>query len=296
MGETAIAALILLRLLDGVFIGGEYTAANPLAMEYSPKDKRGLYAAFIHIGYPVALVCTSLLTALMLNVAPAGDAGSAYAVWGWRIPFVIGALLACGLFVYYYLFVPESELWRSSKKCAAPLKELFSGADLRRLAQLFVVMSGAWLTLNATVGAFPGVINTVLGVKSSDVNIGVLIGAAISAPLYPLIGLLSQRIGRRATIAAIGLLNLVPASALYYVLVAGAYRDPTTSMALVALIVVLTLPIWAVHTPYLAESFRTEIRSSGHAGPSQANAIRIHPDRTSWAGRASAEPRRARWT
>jgi MFS family permease len=263
-GEAAIAALILLRLLDGVFIGGEYTAANPLAMEYSPKDKRGLYAAFIHVGYPVALVCTSLLAAFMLNVAPAGDAGSAYAVWGWRIPFVIGALLASGLFAYYYLFVPESELWRSSKKCGAPLKELFSGADLRRLAQLFVVMSGAWLTLNATVGALPGVINTVLGVKSSDVNTGVLIGAAISAPLYPLIGLLSQRIGRRATIAAIGLLNLVPASALYYVLVAGAYRDSTTLIGLVALIEVLTLPIWAVHTPYLAESFRTEIRSSGY--------------------------------
>jgi MFS family permease len=263
-GDIAIAALIILRLLDGIFIGGEYTAANPLAMEYSPKEKRGLYAAFIHIGYPAALVCISLLSAFMLKVAPSGDAGSAYAVWGWRIPFVIGALLAGALFVYYYLLVPESELWHASKKSAAPLKELFSGSDLRRLGQLFVVMSGAWLTLNATVGALPGVINTVLGVKSSDVNTGMMIGAAISAPLYPLIGLLSQRIGRRPTIAVIGFLNLVPACALYYVLVAGAYRDSVSLVGLVALIVVLSLPIWAVHTPYLAESFRTEIRSSGY--------------------------------
>jgi hypothetical protein len=45
---------------------------------------------------------------------------------------------------------------------------------------------------------------------------------------------------------------------------AGAYRDPTSLVALVASIVVLSLPIWAVHTPYLAESFRTEIRSSGY--------------------------------
>ena len=72
-------------------------------------------------------------------------------------------------------------------------------------------------------------INTVLGVKSSDVNTGILIGAAISVPLYPLIGLLSQKIGRRPTIAVIGLLNLMPASALYYVLVAGAYRDSASS-------------------------------------------------------------------
>jgi MFS family permease len=233
-------------------------------MEYSPKEKRGLYAAFIHIGYPAALICISLLEALMLTVAPGGDAGSAYAVWGWRIPFVIGALLAGALFVYYYLLVPESELWRASKKSTAPLKELFSGSDLRRLGQLFVVMSGAWLTLNATVGALPGVINTFLGVKSSDVNTGILIGAAISAALYPLYGLLSQKIGRRPTIAIIGCLNLVPASALYYILVAGAYHDPVTLVGLVALIVVLSFPIWAVHTPYLTENFRTGIRSSGY--------------------------------
>jgi sugar transport protein len=114
------------------------------------------------------------------------------------------------------------------------------------------------------VGAFPGVINTVLGVESSGVNTGILIGAAISAAIYPLIGLLSQKFGRRPTIAVIGLVNLAPACALYYMLVAGAYRDPTSLVVLIASIVVLSLPIWAVHTPYLAESFRTEIRSSGY--------------------------------
>ena len=262
-GAAAIGVLVALRLLDGIFIGGEYTAANPLAMEYSPKEKRGLYAALIHIGYPAALVCISLLAALMLKVAP-GGADSAYAIWGWRIPFVIGALLAGALFIYYYRLVPESELWRSANKATAPLNQLFSGADLRRLGQLFVVMTGAWLTLNATVGALPGVINTILGVKSSGVNTGILIGAVIAAAVYPLIGQLSQKFGRRPTITAIGILSLVPASALYYVLIAAAYRNPMGLVVLVALIELLSLPIWAVHTPYLAESFRTGIRSSGY--------------------------------
>jgi MFS family permease len=263
-GNGAIAVLIVLRLLDGVFIGGEYTAANPLAMEYSPKEKRGLYAALIHIGYPAALVSVSLLSALMLKLAPAGDATSAYAVWGWRIPFVIGALLAAALFGYYFFKVPESELWRSSKKSAAPVRELFSGADLQRLVQLFIVMNGAWLTLNATVGALPGVINTILGVTSSDVNTGILIGAAIAIPLFPMIGVLSQRIGRRPAIIFFGALNLVAASPLYYILVAGGYRHSTGLIGLVALVVVLSIPVWAVLTPYLAESFRTSIRSCGY--------------------------------
>src|ERR1700733_14616662 len=104
------AGVLLLRLLDGIFVGGEYTAANPMAMEYAPAHKRGLYGSCIHIGYPIALVFISLLGAYMLRVAPAGGASSAYAVWGWRIPFLIGALLAATLFVYYYLWVPESDL------------------------------------------------------------------------------------------------------------------------------------------------------------------------------------------
>jgi MFS family permease len=263
-GGASIAALLILRLANGIFIGGEYTAANPLAMEYSPKEKRGLNAALIHVGYPGALVCVSLLTALLLKVAPGGNAGSAYAVWAWRLPFVLGALLAGALYLYYYFLVPESDVWRSSKKSAAPLKELFAGADLRRLGQLVVVVSGAWLTLDATVAALPGVINTVLGVKSTDVNTGILIGAAISMPILPLIGVLGQKFGRRPVIAIFGVLNLFPVSVLYYVLVAGAYHDPGMLIGLIALILVLTIPVWAVITPYLAESFRTEIRSCGY--------------------------------
>jgi MFS family permease len=263
-GGASIAALLILRFVDGVFIGGEYTAANPLAMECSPKEKRGLNAALIHVGYPAALVCVSLLTALMLRLAPGGDANSAYAVWGWRIPFVAGALLAGALFLYYYLSVPESEVWRSSKKSASPLKQCLAGADLRRLVQLVIVMSGAWLTLDATVAALPGVINTVLGVKSPDVNTGVLIGAAISMPILPIVGVVSQKFGRRPTLIVLGLFSLVPASALYYLLMAGAYRDSAMLVGLVALILVLTIPVWAVITPYLSESFRTEIRSSGY--------------------------------
>jgi MFS family permease len=263
-GDYAIAAMILLRVMDGIFIGGEYTAANPLAMEYAPKEKRGLYAGLIHIGYPAALVCISLLTALMLKLAPAGGADSPYALWGWRIPFVIGALLAGGLFAYCYFQVPESEVWHASIKSAAPVKELFSGNDLRRMAQLFIVMNGAWFTLNSTVGALPGVINTILGANSADVNTGVMIGAAIAIPILPLVGVLSQRTGRRPAIVVFGALSLLPASALYYVLVAGAYRNPTYMIGLVAAIVALTIPMWAVLTPYLAESFRTAIRSCGY--------------------------------
>jgi MFS family permease len=262
-GAGGIIALTCLRLLDGIFVGGEYTAANPLAMEYSAKEKRGLNSSLIHIGYPSALVCSSLLAALMLRIAPGGDAQSAYAVWGWRIPFLVGAVLAGLLFLYYYRFVAESEVWHSSKKSAQPVKELFSGSNVRRLGQLSIVVSGAWLTLNTTVGALQGVVSTVLGAKSSSVNTGILFGAALAIPLFPVIGSLGQKFGRRPAIITLGMLSMVPASGLYFILVSGAYRDPLQLQVLVACIIAICTLVWALITAYLTESFPTEIRSSG---------------------------------
>jgi MFS family permease len=70
---ASIAALLVPRLANGVFIGGEYTAAYPLAMEYSHKARRGLNAALIHMGYRAALVCVSLLTASILSLITYSD-------------------------------------------------------------------------------------------------------------------------------------------------------------------------------------------------------------------------------
>lgn len=263
LGMTAIALLIILRFIDGIFIGGEYTSANPLAMEYARKDRRGLYGALIHVGYPGALLVMSGITAVMTSVARPGGPASAYAQWGWRVPFFFGAAISAALFFYYLWKVPESDLWRNAAKTQAPLKQLAKGANLRRLTQLFVVMSGAWLTLNATVGALPGIVK-VLGAEVSGANTGTLIGAAIAVVVFPFLGLLSQRWGRRPTIALIGALNAVPAAIVYIVLVAGGYQ---TSVGLVGLVAATSLPglfIWAVHTPYLVESFRTGVRSAGY--------------------------------
>jgi len=263
-GDAAIAALLVLRLIAGAFVGGEYTAANPLAMEYSRKERRGVDAALIHVGYPAALVCISLLGSALLRLIPLGGPESHYAVWGWRIPFGVGALLGGGLFLYYFLRVPESDVWHASSRGNAPLRELFARSNRARLAQLFVVMSGAWLTLDATVGALPGVLGTVLGASTAQVNAGILLGAGCVIPAFPLIGMLGQQIGRRRTILLGGIVNLAPVCVLYYLLIAGGYRAPATLVGLVALVIGLSMLLWPVITAYLTESFRTEIRASGY--------------------------------
>lgn len=265
-GYLAVVLLVVLRFLAGLFIGGEYTAANPLAMEYAPKEKRGLYGALIHTGYPAALLAITALTAIMLKIAPAGGPESEYARWGWRIPFLIGVLLSGERFFYYLRRVPESDVWEAAtrrRRDNSPLRTLFQASNLKLLTRLFIVMTGAWLTLNATVGALPGLAD-VLNVSSSAINSGTLVAAAFGVLIFPLLGMVSQRWGRRPTIALIGLLNTLPSGILYFILVQGRYQSPITLVGLVGAICWLSLLIWAVHTPYLVEHFRTEVRSAGY--------------------------------
>jgi MFS family permease len=80
------------RLPAGVFFGGEYSGANPLATEAAPRETRGLYSGIINTGFPPAYAAVSLITLLLLLVMSSHGPGSAYAQWGWRIPFVIGAI------------------------------------------------------------------------------------------------------------------------------------------------------------------------------------------------------------
>src|SRR5699024_1161638 len=124
-----------------------YTSASPLAMEYSPQRKRGYYGALIMTGFPLAYVAISVVTLLVLQFSPAGDLDSPYVQWGWRIPFVLGALLAAAFLVFYARYVPESDVWESGPRTKSPMRELFRGKNARVLGQVFLMMTGIWFTL-----------------------------------------------------------------------------------------------------------------------------------------------------
>jgi MFS family permease len=262
-GLSSVALLIVLRFVDGVFLGGEYTGANPLAMEYAPKAKRGIWSAFIHTGFPISLVVMSLLTAALLRWIPAGSAHSAYAVWGWRIPFFLGALLAAGVFVYAYRHVPESKVWANAQKVRSPLKELARGDNPRVLFQVFLVMSGAWFTLNTVTSILPGVL-ALRHVNSIVVTNAQLIENLIMMFVFVPFGILGQRIGRRTVLSLLGLAGCTIGPILYYVLVKSGYRSTVEIVVLVTLINLCATPVWAFVTAYINERFSTGVRACGY--------------------------------
>jgi MFS family permease len=262
-GIVAVIIFILLRFVDGVFIGGEYTAANPLAMEYSPKEKRGLYAGIIQSGYPLAFVAISLTTLLMLSVAPAGDLNSPYVQWGWRVPFVVGAVLAFALAAYYYYFVDESELFEASGGTESPLKTLFSGDNLKNFLQVFVLMSGFWLSLNTVSAILPGLLGAPIGLSSTNVTITLAIAYFVLAFCFVGAGVISQLIGRRTLLMLLGGLMAVVGTALYYLLISTAPESLLAVIVLATVIIVLASSNWGLATSYINERFQTGVRASG---------------------------------
>ncbi|WP_028925100.1 MFS transporter [Pseudonocardia acaciae] len=262
-GVWAIVALIALRFVDGVFLGGEYTSATPLALEYSPRRRRGIVGGFIVSGYPLAYCLVAIITYLLLRVLPANGPDSPYVQWGWRIPFVIGALLAFVFVAWFVRSVRESESWAGSEKARRPLVDLFTGSNLRGLAQVFVLMTGVWLTLNMMSAVLPGLLTSALGLTSSTTTGLLIIVYAVLVGAYAGGGALSQHTGRRRYLMGSGVLiaTLVPVG--YGVIVSGSVGSLVGLAVLLIVVNILALSMWGAVTPYINERFATSVRASG---------------------------------
>ncbi|HEY6932015.1 MAG TPA: MFS transporter [Marmoricola sp.] len=264
IGVTAVIALIALRLLDGIFLGGEYTAASPLAMEYSPHRKRGWYGGLIMTGFPIAYVLISLVTLLVLQFAPAGELSSPYVQWGWRIPFFAGALLALGFVLFYKKYVPESDVWESGPRTKSPMRELLSGRNVRVLGQVFLMMTGVWFTLYMVSAVLPGQLTSDVGLSDTQKTVVVLVANLVLAGGYVGAGVISQRTGRRPFFMAFGGVAAVLGTLVYAWIVNLSSDSFGLVLVLTILANLLVVSCWGVVTTYINEAFHTGVRASGY--------------------------------
>ena len=114
-----------------------------------------------------------------------------------EIPFSIGAVLALLFAAYYYFSVNESELWQGADKTGAPIKNLFSGDNLKNFLQVFVLMSGLWIALQTVAAILPGVLGKKVGLSNINVTLTLVVGYLVLVPANLGAGLISQRMGRR---------------------------------------------------------------------------------------------------
>jgi MFS family permease len=267
-GVFSLILLTALRLIDGVFMGGEYTSANPLAMEQCPRRLRGFVGGAIQSAYPLAYVAISLVTILMLAVVPAGGLNSPYVQWGWRIPFLVGGILG-GLFLIYFIRVEESQAWaeeKSEKPASPPLKDLFRGRNFRNLVQVFILMSGLWMTTQAAISGLPGLLQQFLHQPAKGVTYGLAVGNFVLAMAFISTALLGQRYGRRVMLMISGFWIAVLGSVCFYLMVTNALSkgDVVVTMFWAAVVTVVCVSPWGMVTTYINERFPTSVRASGY--------------------------------
>ncbi|SFO28173.1 MFS transporter [Amycolatopsis rubida] len=273
-GYGGIVCLLLLRFVGGIFMGGEYTSANPLALESCPPAKRGIVGAYIAGAYPIGYIAISAVTLPLLSFLPGGGAGSAYQNWGWRLPFFVGGLLGVVFFLFFYRSVDESAAWRaetarekSATEKKAPLRELLRDRKIRRrLAQAMLLMTGLWFGVQSIISPVSGLLITYLKQNSGAVTTALLVSNVALFLGYLALGHLGQKYGRRRVLICAGIATFLVSvpSFLAMLTLLSTGGSFVLAMALYTVGLVVAISPFGVATVYLIEAFPTKIRASGY--------------------------------
>ncbi|WP_328693801.1 MHS family MFS transporter [Streptomyces phaeochromogenes] len=114
IGMAAPVLLVTLRVMQGIAVGAQWGGAMLLATEYAPEGKRGIYSSFVQLGVPIGVVTANSVFLL----AGAFTSESAFAAWGWRLPFLVG-LLVLVLAWYIHKHVEETPEFRAAERALA---------------------------------------------------------------------------------------------------------------------------------------------------------------------------------
>ncbi|MBJ7438533.1 MAG: MFS transporter [Sphingopyxis sp.] len=203
IGVAAPVLLVVLRLLQGLALGGEYGGAATYVAEHAPEGKRGLFTSFIQTTATLGLFAALGVVITIRSLI--GEA--AFADWGWRLPFLISIILL-GVSLWIRMQLNESPVFQKMKDegttSKAPLTEAFGRwANLKWvIIALFGAVAGqavVWYT-----GQFYALffLEKTLKVDGATANILIAIALALGTPFFILFGWLSDKIGRKPIILA----------------------------------------------------------------------------------------------
>ncbi|MGR3939611.1 MFS transporter [Streptomyces sp. BRA346] len=204
------------------------------------------------------------LSLLLLSVMPPTGLDSAYVQWGWRIPFFIGGLLGIVLFFYYRRNVEEAPAFEAAQTTGSPLRELLGGRHRRALAQVFILMTGAWLLTNIAAAVLPATLKADVGLPDRTVSIVLLISSVVCVGSFVGCAVLSQRIGRRRFYIAFGIVAAIFASTCYALLTTLNADDHVLPTLLAVGVQISTISLYGPIAAYLTERFPAAIRATGY--------------------------------
>ncbi|MEV6169062.1 MFS transporter [Streptomyces sp. NPDC051954] len=258
LGVAAPILLVLLRLIQGLGLGGEWGGAALLAVEHAPKEKRGLYAAAPQMGSPVGYFVATLTFLLMSSVLD----DDAFESWGWRIPFLISfVLVAVGLVIRLKIaetpaFAKVTDRRETAK---APLAEAFRkhpremllGAGMITVVYVMFYTAATYCMTYTTDD---------LGIPKNHMLLLTLVAVTVLGVSTYAVARWSDRLGRRRLIVGGAAFGVVWGAVLFPLLDTGNYA--LIAVALSGALLCMGI-IYGPAGAYMPELFGTRMRYSG---------------------------------
>ncbi|WP_324716731.1 MFS transporter [Carboxydochorda subterranea] len=259
IGLFAPLIVLLLRLLQGLALGGEYGGAAVYVAEHAPDGRRGFYTSFIQTTATLGLfVSLGVILAVRLSL-PEAD----FNAWGWRVPFLLSSVLLA-LSLYMRVRLKESPLFSRLKQAGrtsrSPLRETGRNWKLMALA-LFGATAGqgvVWYT-----GQFYALyfLQNTLKVPFVTSNVIIAVALALGTPFFIFFGWLSDKVGRKPVMMAGNLLAVLTYYPIYQAM--KAFSDPFNPVGLTLMVFLQVLYVTMVYGPiaaFLVELFPAKIR------------------------------------
>jgi MFS family permease len=257
IGVLAPVLLVLLRVVQGLGVGGEWGGSVLLAMEWGSRKRRGLMASFPQMGVPMGLLLAT--AAVKLMEAWTGDS---FLTWGWRVPFLLSAVLVV-IGLYVRLRVLESPEFAAVRKqetvVKMPVLEVIRTQPREILTSALVRLSEQapfylFITFVLTYGVEK------VGLEKGDLLNYTLVAAALGLVSVPLFGYLSDFIGRRL-MYGIGIVGTALFAFPYYGLL-DTGKSGFVLLAIVASLIFHDMQ-YGPQAALIAERFGTNVRYSG---------------------------------
>nr|WP_304219901.1 MFS transporter [Fredinandcohnia onubensis] len=258
IGVIAPILLILLRLIQGIGLGGEWGGALLLAVEYAPKEKRGLFGSIPQMGVTVGLLLGTLALSLMTLLPEA-----AFMSWGWRVPFILSAFLVIfGLWIRKG--IEETPSFKKVQEKGEVAKIPFIETMRTHWKEVLIAV-GAKVVETAPFYIFGTFIvsyaTSQLGFSRTATLNAVTIATIVTTLLIPIMGRLSDKFGRKKLYVGGTILMMLYAFPYFWLLHQG-----SVALLIVATILglgIIWAPITAVLGTMFSEIFKSNVRYTG---------------------------------
>jgi MFS transporter, MHS family, shikimate and dehydroshikimate transport protein len=258
IGLAAPVLIVLLRLFQGVGLGGEWGGAVLMVVENARTGNRGLLGSAVQLGYPFGTIAATGMFAL-LSRAPEAD----FLSWVWRVPFLISIFLA-GVGLYIRLQLEETPAFRAlqaeQRIARLPLVDVLTRETRAFFTAIGLKLSEISYALMAGIFAI-NYVTAKLGMPRSVILNAVFVSSVVALIAIPLFGWLSDRIGRKTMFIASSLFAMAFAFPFFWLLDT---KDPLIiTLTIVAAIVFGQMIGFAVGASWYSELFVASLRYSG---------------------------------